>query len=94
MAAKDANIARSSVQPKTPKGTRDWFNSDLLLRDHIFLQHLQTPRRHPLDTPAIELKAILAEKYREDARLMYDHADQGGALCSLRLISRSPLHAR
>jgi histidyl-tRNA synthetase len=44
-------------------------------------------KRHggiPLDTPVFELKAILAEKYGEDARLMYDLADQGGEICSLR----------
>ena len=44
-------------------------------------------KRHggiPLDTPVFELKAILVEKYGEDARLMYDLADQGGEMCSLR----------
>jgi histidyl-tRNA synthetase len=44
-------------------------------------------KRHggiPLDTPVFELKAILAEKYGENARLMYDLADQGGVICSLR----------
>ncbi|TVY43670.1 Histidine--tRNA ligase, mitochondrial [Lachnellula occidentalis] len=87
MAAKDAKITRSSVQLKTPKGTRDWFSSDLLLRDHILQTASNIFKRHggtPLDTPAFELKAILAEKYGEDARLMYDLADQGGELCSLR----------
>lgn len=44
-------------------------------------------KRHggnPLDTPVFELKEILAKKYGEDARLMYDLNDQGGEICSLR----------
>ncbi|TVY13880.1 Mitochondrial histidine--tRNA ligase [Lachnellula arida] len=87
MAANEAKMARSSVQLKTPKGTRDWFGSDLLLRDHILQTASNIFKLHggtPLDTPAFELKAILAEKYGEDTRLMYDLADQGGELCSLR----------
>jgi hypothetical protein len=35
MAAKEFNAARSNIQLKTPKGTRDWFGSDLILREHI-----------------------------------------------------------
>jgi histidyl-tRNA synthetase len=37
-----------------------------------------------LDTPAFELKEILSGKYGEDSKLIYDLADQGGELCSLR----------
>ncbi len=38
----------------------------------------------PLDTPVFELRDILAGKYGEDSRLIYDLQDQGGELCSLR----------
>ncbi|KAK0117514.1 Cytoplasmic and mitochondrial histidine tRNA synthetase [Cadophora gregata] len=79
--------SRPSTQLKTPKGTRDWTSSDLILRDHVFQTASEVFKRHggtPLDTPVFELKAILAEKYGEDARLMYDLADQGGEICSLR----------
>ena len=44
-------------------------------------------KRHggnPLDTPVFEIKEILAEKYGEDSRLIYDLEDQGGEICSLR----------
>lgn len=44
-------------------------------------------KRHsgiPLDTPVFELRDILAGKYGEDSRLIYDLQDQGGELCSLR----------
>jgi histidyl-tRNA synthetase len=43
---------------------------------------------HPIiDTesrPVFELKEILSGKYGEDSKLIYDLADQGGELCSLR----------
>jgi histidyl-tRNA synthetase len=37
-----------------------------------------------IDTPVFELKQILSGKYGEDSKLIYDLADQGGELCSLR----------
>ncbi len=77
----------AAVQLKTPKGTRDWVGSDVALREKIFQALGDVFRRHggtPLDTPVMELKNILAGKYGEDARLIYDLADQGGELCALR----------
>ncbi|CAK7199851.1 Cytoplasmic and mitochondrial histidine tRNA synthetase [Sporothrix eucalyptigena] len=38
----------------------------------------------PLDTPVFELRDILAEKYGEDSKLIYNLVDQGGEVCSLR----------
>jgi histidyl-tRNA synthetase len=37
-----------------------------------------------LSRPVFELKEILAGKYGEDSKLIYDLADQGGEICSLR----------
>ncbi|KAL6996782.1 histidine--tRNA ligase [Sarracenia purpurea var. burkii] len=37
-----------------------------------------------LDTPVFELRETLMGKYGEDSKLIYDLADQGGELCSLR----------
>jgi histidyl-tRNA synthetase len=37
-----------------------------------------------MNRPVFELKEILAGKYGEDSKLIYDLADQGGELCSLR----------
>jgi histidyl-tRNA synthetase len=37
-----------------------------------------------IDRPVFELKEILAGKYGEDSKLIYDLADQGGEICSLR----------
>lgn len=72
---------------KTPKGTKDWSGSDSLLRDRIFGTIADIFKRHggtALDTPVFELRDILAGKYGEDSKLIYDLQDQGGELCSLR----------
>lgn len=72
---------------KTPKGTKDWAGSDVLLRDKIFNTISTVFKRHggtTLDTPVFELKEILSGKYGEDSKLIYDLQDQGGELCSLR----------
>lgn len=37
-----------------------------------------------IDTPVMELKETLTGKYGEDSKLIYDVADQGGELLSLR----------
>jgi histidyl-tRNA synthetase len=72
---------------KTPKGTKDWCGSDALLRDRIFTTIADVFKRHggtALDTPVFELREILAGKYGEDSKLIYDLQDQGGEICSLR----------
>lgn len=72
---------------KTPKGTRDWVGADTLIRDRIFNTITDVFRRHggtALDTPVFELREILAGKYGEDSKLIYDLQDQGGEICSLR----------
>ncbi|KAJ5440736.1 Histidine-tRNA ligase/ATP phosphoribosyltransferase regulatory subunit [Penicillium cf. griseofulvum] len=49
--------------------------------------HQGLVRRHggtALDTPVFELREILAGKYGEDSKLIYDLKDQGGEICSLR----------
>lgn len=87
MADSEPRPSSSPIQLKTPKGTRDWVGQDILLREHIFSVITSVFQRHggiPLDTPVFELHPILAGKYGEDARLIYDLEDQGGELCSLR----------
>ncbi|RYO83010.1 hypothetical protein DL762_006345 [Monosporascus cannonballus] len=72
---------------KTPKGTKDWQGKDMVIRDKIFNTITQVFKRHggvTIDTPVFELKEILAGKYGEDSKLIYDLADQRGELCSLR----------
>ncbi|TVY28051.1 Histidine--tRNA ligase, mitochondrial [Lachnellula hyalina] len=72
---------------KTPKGTKDWQGPDMVIRDKIFSTITEVFKRHgaiTIDTPVFELKDILSGKYGEDSKLIYDLADQGGEICSLR----------
>ena len=87
MANSEPQPSRSQVRLKTPKGTRDWVGQDILLREKIFSVITSVFQRHggiPLDTPVFELRPVLAGKYGEDARLIYNLEDQGSELCSLR----------
>lgn len=59
----------------------------MIIRDKIFTTITDVFKRHggvTIDTPVFELREILAGKYGEDSKLIYDLADQGGELCSLR----------
>ncbi|KJY02475.1 histidyl-trna synthetase like protein [Zymoseptoria brevis] len=78
---------KTSYQLKVPKGTKDWDGIDMVIRDQIFDTIKKVFKRHggrTIDTPVFELKEILSGKYGEDSKLIYDLADQGGELCSLR----------
>ena len=60
---------------------------DMVIRDKIFSAITEVFKRHgavTIDTPVFELREILAGKYGEDSKLIYDLADQGGEICSLR----------
>ncbi|KAL4785616.1 hypothetical protein BJX76DRAFT_346956 [Aspergillus varians] len=94
MATKEGKSSKLSFQLKTPKGTRDWIGVDMILRESIFSAITKVFKRHggtQLDTPVFELKEILAGKYGEDSRLIYDLADQGGEECALRYDLTVPL---
>ncbi|QSL64181.1 hypothetical protein MERGE_000336 [Pneumocystis wakefieldiae] len=72
---------------KTPKGTKDWDDRDMFIKEEIFSRIINVFKRHggiTIDTPTFELKEILAGKYGEESKLIYDLEDQGGELCSLR----------
>ncbi|KAI4849162.1 histidyl-tRNA synthetase, partial [Aureobasidium sp. EXF-8846] len=78
---------KGGFQLKVPKGTKDWEGKDMVIRDKIFSTITNVFKRHgavTIDTPVFELKEILSGKYGEDSKLIYDLADQGGELCSLR----------
>ncbi|KAJ7942692.1 Histidine--tRNA ligase [Quillaja saponaria] len=73
--------------PKLPKGTRDFAKEQMAIREKAFSLITGVFKRHgatALDTPAFELRETLMGKYGEDSKLVYDLADQGGELCSLR----------
>lgn len=73
--------------PKIPKGTRDFGKEQMAVRERAFSIILGIFKRHGaigLDTPVFELRETLMGKYGEDSKLIYDLADQGGEICSLR----------
>ncbi|PVD34974.1 hypothetical protein C0Q70_06255 [Pomacea canaliculata] len=72
---------------KTPKGARDYNPEQMAIREGVFNKIIQCFKRHgaeTIDTPVFELKETLTGKYGEDSKLIYDLADQGGELLSLR----------
>lgn len=72
---------------KTPKGTKDWADKDMVIRQRMFDTITDIFRRHggvTIDTPVFELREILAGKYGEDSKLIYNLEDQGGEITSLR----------
>ncbi|TXT12880.1 hypothetical protein VHUM_01281 [Vanrija humicola] len=85
--SKDKKDGPAGFQLKVPKGTIDHKPAAALLRKKIFATLEGIFAKHGgevIDTPVFELKEILAGKYGEDSKLIYDLQDQGGELCSLR----------
>lgn len=59
----------------------------MALRERVFAIIKESFARHgaeQIDTPVFELKQTLTGKYGEDSKLIYDLADQGGEILSLR----------
>lgn len=86
-----ANVKKSKKQDqfllKTPKGTKDWAEKDMVIREAIFGTLSNLFKKHggvTIDTPVFELREILTGKYGEDSKLIYNLEDQGGELTSLR----------
>ncbi|XP_071452483.1 histidine--tRNA ligase, cytoplasmic isoform X2 [Hetaerina americana] len=72
---------------KTPKGTRDYSPQQMVIRNRVLDKIITVFKRHgaeTIDTPIFELKEVLTGKYGEDSKLIYDLADQGGEILSLR----------
>eukprot|EP00127_Corallochytrium_limacisporum_P000457 Clim_evm13s13 gene=Clim_evmTU13s13 len=72
---------------KVPKGTRDYDPFQMAIREHVFDTIKACFKRHgaeTIETPVFELKETLTGKYGEDSKLIYDLADQGGEMLSLR----------
>ncbi|CAE1246564.1 HARS [Acanthosepion pharaonis] len=72
---------------KTGKGTRDFNPQQMAIREEVFNKIIDCFKQHgaeTIDTPVFELKETLTGKYGEDSKLIYDLADQGGEMLSLR----------
>lgn len=74
-------------KPKVPKGARDFLPDQMAIREQAFNTITAVFKRHgavAIDTPVFELRETLMGKYGEDSKLIYDLADQGGEILSLR----------
>lgn len=83
----DADSAGGKFVLKCPKGTRDYDPFQMAIREEVFTVITRCFKRHgavSISTPVFELKETLMGKYGEDSKLIYDLADQGGELLSLR----------
>lgn len=75
------------TRPKIAKGARDFGPEEMKIRAQAFDAIRSVFKRHgavEIDTPVFETKELLTGKYGEDSKLIYDLADQGGELLSLR----------
>jgi histidyl-tRNA synthetase len=83
----EAGTGGKRKAPKIPKGARDFLPDQMRIREQAFGVIRRVFKRHgavEIDTPVFELKEVLTGKYGEDSKLIYDLADQGGELLSLR----------
>ncbi|KAI6213054.1 hypothetical protein M3Y94_00104000 [Aphelenchoides besseyi] len=82
------SIGSRDFQLKTPKGTEDFGQKQTFVREHVLDVLKETFRKHgagSIETPVFELREILMGKYGEEGgKLIYELADQGGELSSLR----------
>lgn len=72
---------------KAAKGTRDISGSELASRAVVIARLTRVFQLHggqPLETPAFERRDLLLDKYGDNAKLVYDLADQGGESLALR----------
>eukprot|EP00038_Savillea_parva_P018243 m.22762 g.22762 ORF g.22762 m.22762 type:complete len:563 (-) comp4026_c0_seq1:129-1817(-) len=82
-----SKAAGQNFQLKNPKGMRDYGPEEMAIRHKVFDRIIEVFKLHgavTIDTPVMELKETLMGKYGEDSKLIYDVADQGGELLSLR----------
>ncbi|CAL1694731.1 unnamed protein product [Somion occarium] len=92
--SRDASKKKERLLLKTAKGTRDYGPGEMFCREHverIVKECFTTYGGSCLDTPVFERKDILAGKYGEDAKLIFDLKDQGGEELALRYDHTVPL---
>ncbi|MFN8527679.1 MAG: histidine--tRNA ligase [Anaerolineae bacterium] len=74
-------MAKPKIEPRLPKGMRDFLPADMLKRDYVFgvvreVFHLYG--FEPLQTPVLELNETLMGKYGEDAEKLIFRAQHPG----------------
>ncbi|MFH4983762.1 hypothetical protein AB6A40_010471 [Gnathostoma spinigerum] len=82
------DAAGGKMTLKCPKGTRDYGPKAMSVRSKVIDIVTECFKRHgaeTIDTPVFELRDVLMGKYGEEGgKLVYDLADQGGEMLSLR----------
>ncbi|KAI5998217.1 hypothetical protein EDD15DRAFT_2244375 [Pisolithus albus] len=94
LVSRDEGKKRERLLLKTAKGTRDYGPAEMYCREHIeriVKDVFTTYGGSCLDTPVFERKDILAGKYGEDQKLIFDLMDQGGEQLALRYDHTVPL---
>lgn len=77
--ASNKKSAKQAFILKTPKGTKDWSDKDMVIRTAVFNHLTKIFQSHggvTIDTPVFELREILAGKYGEDSKLIYNLEDR------------------
>lgn len=74
-------MSQPRIQPRTPKGMRDFMPAEMIKREYVFgivreVFHLYG--FEPLSTPVLELRETLLGKYGEDAEKLIYHAQHPG----------------
>lgn len=75
------------VEPRNPKGMRDFLPPDKKVRDSVLRQMISVFESYgfePLETPAVELKEVLTGKLGTDEKLIYDVTYRGETKLALR----------
>ncbi|KAG0706674.1 hypothetical protein DFH29DRAFT_798034 [Suillus ampliporus] len=92
--SKDTGKKKERLLLKTAKGTRDYGSAEMFCREHverIVKDAFTSYGGSALDTPVFERKDVLAGKYGEDQKLIFDLMDQGGEQLALRYDHTVPL---
>lgn len=70
-----------------PRGFRDFHPDEMIIRKKMFAMielSFQLHGAQTIDTPILELKEVLFEKYGDQEKLVFDITDNGGRPCSMR----------
>jgi len=78
---------KKKFELKVPKGMRDYEPKQMVIRQKVIKAITEVFELHgasTIDTPVMELKDTLTNKYGEDSKLIYELKDQGGEMLALR----------
>lgn len=79
---------------RTPKGTFDRNPQQMAVQQHVLSEIVGIFQKHgaeTIDTPVLEYKDVLTEKYGEESKLIYDFEEDGGETLSMRYDLTVPL---